>query len=62
MNKMSLSPFRSRFLGKSSGAMLIQTALDLKEEFVGLQEDPGVSGVGRRRNEFWEPLPVSVGS
>ncbi|GAV99360.1 hypothetical protein LENED_000811 [Lentinula edodes] len=46
-----------RFFGKSSGAMLIKTAIDLKQEFTGRKTDMKPVVLGERRPEFWQPLP-----
>ncbi|KAJ3733132.1 hypothetical protein DFJ43DRAFT_1069396 [Lentinula guzmanii] len=46
-----------RFFGKSSGAMLIKTAIDLKQEFTGRETDMTPVVLGERRPEFWRPLP-----
>lgn len=47
-----------RFFGKSSGAMLIKTAIDLKQEFTGRDTNMKPVVLGERRPEFWRPLPV----
>ncbi|KAJ3712064.1 fungal-specific transcription factor domain-containing protein [Lentinula raphanica] len=46
-----------RFFGKSSGAMLIKTAIDLKQEFTGKETDMKPIVLGERRPEFWRPFP-----
>ncbi|KAJ4477535.1 fungal-specific transcription factor domain-containing protein [Lentinula aciculospora] len=46
-----------RFFGKSSGAMLIKTAIDLKQEFTGRETDMKPVILGERRPQFWRPLP-----
>jgi len=38
MQNMSLNPMLSRFIGKSSGIMLVQKAIDLKKEYTGDEE------------------------
>lgn len=38
MQNMSLNPMTSRFIGKSSGIMLVQKAIDLKKEYTGDDE------------------------
>jgi len=60
LKQLSLEPKEYRFFGKSSGAMLIQTAIDLKNEYAG--KVPGtVSGLlGLKRKEFWTRHPVSL--
>ncbi|KAF8486393.1 fungal-specific transcription factor domain-containing protein [Russula ochroleuca] len=47
LDDLSLS---HRFFGKSSGANLIQTALDLKSEYNGTEQDQSLAN---RRPEFW---------
>ncbi|KAH9990706.1 fungal-specific transcription factor domain-containing protein [Russula vinacea] len=42
-----------RFFGKSSGASLVQTALDLKSEYNGTDQDHFT--LANRRPEFWTP-------
>ncbi|KAH9173662.1 fungal-specific transcription factor domain-containing protein [Lactarius sanguifluus] len=42
-----------RFFGKSSGANLIQTALDLKSEYHGTEHDNIRVHMANRRPEFW---------
>ena len=56
LKKMAL-PTNDQFFGKSSGAMLVRTAFELKKEYRG---DDGRSGgpvkaaVNTRRAEFWD--------
>ena len=45
-----------RFFGKSSGASLVQTALDLKSEYNGTDQDHFT--LANRRPEFWTPHSV----
>lgn len=49
-----------RFFGKSSGVMLIQTAIDLKNEYVGIASELPIKRpmVGLKRPEFWNVRPV----
>jgi hypothetical protein len=42
-----------RFLGKSSGATLVQTALDLKSEYSGTEQEHMRLRMANRRPEFW---------
>ncbi|KAF7424023.1 hypothetical protein PC9H_009323 [Pleurotus ostreatus] len=46
---------RNRFFGKSSGAMLLQAAMDLKDEYTGQPKRafPHPNILSRRRDEFW---------
>lgn len=61
--RMNLDPAEFRFFGKSSGAMLVHTALELKQEYVGgesyLHGDP-TSILPNQRKEFWIARPVSM--
>jgi hypothetical protein len=50
-----------QFFGKSSGAMLVQTAFELKNEFAGDEDrfdGPGKPAVNAKRTEFWDAKPV----
>jgi hypothetical protein len=51
-----------RFFGKSSGVVLVQTAIDLKNEFSGLPltQKPQKPVIGSKRPEFWNVRPVSA--
>jgi len=49
-----------RFFGKSSGANLVQTALDLKSEYSGTEQDIMQLHMAKRRPEFWTQHTVSV--
>ena len=51
-----------RFFGKSSGVVLVQTAIDLKNEFSGLPltHQPQKHIIGSKRPEFWNVRPVSA--
>jgi hypothetical protein len=53
-----------RFFGKSSGVVLVQTAIDLKNEFSGLpiSQQPIKPLIGSKRPEFWNARPVSIHS
>jgi hypothetical protein len=58
MMSLHIDPTENRFFGKSSGVMLIQTAIDLKHEYIG-QPDRSKEGIlGARRPEFWTIRPV----
>ncbi len=50
LNDLNLS---YRFFGKSSGANLVQTALDLKSEYHGTEQDRMRIHMADRRPEFW---------
>jgi hypothetical protein len=49
-----------RFFGKSSGATLVQTALDLKSEYSGTEQDLVHVRMAKRRPEFWTQHTVSI--
>lgn len=49
-----------RFFGKSSGANLVQTALDLKSEYSGTEQDYMRLRMAKRRPEFWTQHTVRV--
>ncbi|KAG6812669.1 hypothetical protein H0H92_001427 [Tricholoma furcatifolium] len=44
---------KNRFFGKSSGAMLVQTAMELKNEYTGDRRPI----LGSKRDEFWDMRP-----
>ncbi|KAI0289724.1 hypothetical protein BC826DRAFT_591621 [Russula brevipes] len=46
-----------RFFGKSSGAGLVQTALDLKSDYSGTEQDHIRMRMANRRPEFWAQHP-----
>ena len=47
-----------RFFGKSSGATLVQTALDLKSEYSGTEQENMRLRMANRRPEFWAQYSV----
>ncbi|KAF9461610.1 hypothetical protein BDZ94DRAFT_1323197 [Collybia nuda] len=57
LKRMSLDPkldLDMRFFGKSSGAMFVQTAIELKNEYIGSdQPDLRRPVLGNKRPEFW---------
>lgn len=60
MKNLHIESSDNRFFGKSSGAMLIQAAIDLKHEYTGHQ-DLSIEGIlGARRPEFWSIRPVRI--
>lgn len=61
LKSLSIDAVDYRFFGKSSGAMLIQTAIELKNEFTGSDHDfrKAQSVLGTKREEFWVQHPVS---
>ena len=60
LKQLSLEPKEYRFFGKSSGAMLIQTAIDLKNEYAGKVPDTKPGLLGLKRKEFWSRHPVRL--
>lgn len=62
LRELALSPSEYRFFGKSSGAVLIQAAMELKQEYTQSGEPvPRVSqipGFSASRPEFWAPHEV----
>ncbi|KAF9001492.1 fungal-specific transcription factor domain-containing protein [Cyathus striatus] len=57
LKRLVIDPGNYRFFGKSSGAMLIQTALELKKEYEVSGAGEGRSVLGERREEFWNSRP-----
>lgn len=61
LKQLALEPKEYRFFGKSSGAMLIQTAIELKNEYTGRPSPkPAFGLLGLKRNEFWTSHPVRL--
>ena len=62
LKRLALSPSEYRFFGKSSGAVLIQAAMELKQEYTqsGEPVDKTIqkSGFSASRTEFWAPHEV----
>jgi hypothetical protein len=55
------SSSNDQVFGKSSGAMLLQTAFELKNEYAGDEgrfDGPGKPAVNAKRTEFWDTKPV----
>ena len=60
-NRLAMDPMHYRFFGKSSGFMLIQTAIDMKKDYIGKDPTPQKKAlIGSKRPEFWNVRPVSV--
>ncbi|KAL5525563.1 hypothetical protein ACEPAG_6899 [Sanghuangporus baumii] len=59
IKRLSMDPLDRRFHGKSSGVMLVQTALNLKREFAGLDSTNNLLPTSRRQ-EFWSPHPWEI--
>jgi hypothetical protein len=63
LKRMEIEPKEYRFFGKSSGAMLVRTALELKNEYTGSEittPDLSKPPLKNLRGEFWTQQPVSV--
>lgn len=60
LKQLSLEPKEYRFFGKSSGAMLIKTAMELKNEYSGQVPATKPGLLGLKRNEFWTSRPVRL--
>ncbi|KAF5374528.1 hypothetical protein D9615_009070 [Tricholomella constricta] len=48
---------QNRFFGKSSGAMLVHAAMELKNEYTGGNDDIRRQILGSKREEFWTVRP-----
>ena len=66
LKRLELEPNDFRFFGKSSGAMLVHTALELKNEYTGRGDFMDIVELHKKRkmmknlrNEFWTTRPVS---
>jgi hypothetical protein len=57
MRKLSVDSTLQRFFGKSSGAVLLMTAMDVKNKYAH-EEAPKVFGV--KRPEYWTAQPVGI--
>lgn len=58
IKQLEINPAHCRFFGKSSGVMLIQTAIDLKNEYTG-EDSIRHPTFTSKRPEFWDVSPVS---
>ena len=61
LKRLEIGKVDSRFFGKSSGVMLVQTAMELKSEYTGsdyVQPAPSMI-LENKRPEFWSRNPVS---
>ncbi|KJA27601.1 hypothetical protein HYPSUDRAFT_34708 [Hypholoma sublateritium FD-334 SS-4] len=54
LNRLTLNPQQNRFFGKSSGYQLVQTALDLKQEYTGEIIPRNKTLLPMKRYEFWD--------
>ncbi|KAA1476288.1 hypothetical protein DENSPDRAFT_843202 [Dentipellis sp. KUC8613] len=62
LSALCLHPMSNRFFGKSSGATLLQTALDLKSEYSGVKQEPMGQLGGLRRRDAWAMHPWEIAS
>lgn len=62
LERLELNPGAPRFLGKSSGVELVQSALALKNEFSGMDANFGDIGFPgwARRPQFWQVTPARI--
>lgn len=61
LSQLSLGgSFQFRFRGKSSGAMLVQTALDLRDEFTGEAGKVERKILSNMRPELWKTCAVGL--
>ena len=64
LRKMSMNPSSMRYHGKSSSLLFIQTAMDLKQEYAGIElpktVDPDTHHtlLRRRQQQYWSLHPV----
>lgn len=62
LERLALSPSEYRFFGKSSGTMLIQAAMELKQEYSQsiepVSKESSKPGFSASRTEFWAPHEV----
>ena len=61
LRQMALTPDDLRFFGKSSGAMLVQTARELRDKYTGDEgrfDGPAKPAAKAKRTEFWDIKPV----
>ncbi|KAF8070054.1 fungal-specific transcription factor domain-containing protein [Lyophyllum atratum] len=55
LKRLHVDPPQGRFFGKSSGYQLVQTALDIRREFIG--KDQNMRSLASQRAEFWFSPP-----
>ncbi|RDX39441.1 hypothetical protein OH76DRAFT_1491155, partial [Lentinus brumalis] len=63
LRKMSMNPSSMRYHGKSSSLLFIQTAMDLKQEYAGIELPKTIDPEAhhtllRRRQQYWSLHPV----
>lgn len=61
LKRLTIDPCEYRFFGKSSGAMLIQTAMELKHEYTAKDDSDNTTKpmLKSNRPEYWAIKPVS---
>ncbi|KAI5115861.1 hypothetical protein M0805_001580 [Coniferiporia weirii] len=59
LKRLAMDPLDRHFHGKSSGVMLVQAAMNLKQEFSGTSTPPD-NRFPARRSEIWSPHPWEV--
>jgi hypothetical protein len=59
LRRLTLNAPQQRYFGRSSGFMLVQTVLDLKDDLSGNQNDSKQQIWASKRPEFWTFSPVS---
>ncbi|THH04869.1 hypothetical protein EW145_g5209 [Phellinidium pouzarii] len=60
LKRLAVDPLDRRFHGKSSGVMLVQAAMNLKQEFSGSDSLKGQLIPPTRRTELWSPHPWEI--
>ena len=61
LKQLAITPNDLRFFGKSSGRMLVQTAMELRNDYAGGEgkfEGQVEPAVKAKRTEFWDVKPV----
>jgi len=58
MKQIRLESDQRSFFGRSSNIMLVKTAMDLKQEYLGVSV-PSDLTINRKRPEFWSVAPVA---
>ncbi|KAG5642750.1 hypothetical protein DXG03_002231 [Asterophora parasitica] len=57
MRSLHVDPPQGRFFGKSSGYQLVQTALDIRGEYIGKEKNRAISAFKGQRSEYWSTPP-----
>lgn len=58
LERLALNPTEYRFLRKSSSAMVVEAAMELKQEYTQSVEPAVSTGSLKPRTEFWAPQEV----